>query len=307
VPLSQRSAPLEDDVENDTTSAGELGDYPFDHRIAWHNSREGPERLMRSKVLRLTMNKPLSQLAGQYREWEPTVSLRDHLSCVWLNDLAHSSVNNFLVVPDGCVDIVWTGSGLYVAGPDTHPILEPVQRGSSVSGIRFRPGAAQLWLGMPLSEILNSRIPLIEFWKRDTGSLEEHISTAPDSIAAIRILEQVLLKRVARVGQADRLITYLRNKAANSNAIGVRELSRRMGISERTLRRRCIDAFGYGFKTLQGILRFQRFFRLAAHPPSPNMASLAFECGFADHSHMVREVRRFCNATPTELIAQFSR
>jgi len=256
------------------------------------------------------MNKPLSQFAGLYREWKPPLALRDHLSCIWVNDLTQSSVNDFIVVPDGCVDILWNGGGLYVAGPDTRPVLEAV-RPVIVSGIRFRPGAAHLWLGAPLSEIRNSRVPLAEFWKEDAGLLAEHISTVPDSTAAITVLHQALLNRLACVGQADRQVAFLRNEAAvtsrNSDAGGFRDLSRRIGLSERTLRRRCIEVFGYGFKTLQKILRFQRLLRLAAQSPGYNLANLAFECGFADHAHMSREVRKLCEATPSQLVVKLSR
>jgi len=269
--------------------------------------QEPYEKACALKGAALNMSKLLSQFAGQYREWEPAVALREHVSCIWVNDLTHSSVDDFLVVPDGCVDILWTGSGLYVAGPDKHPVLELMRPGYSISGIRFRPGAAHLWLGTPLSEILNSRISLVEFWKEEVGPLEEHFSTVPDSMAATRVLEQALLRRLPRVGPADRQIAILRSIAAKSNASYVRELSRLVGVSERTLRRRCLDAFGYGFKTLQGILRFQHLFHVATHSPRPNLASIAFECGFADHAHMSREVRRFCDTTPSQLIAQFSR
>src|SRR5262245_14333997 len=170
------------------------------------------------------MHKPLSQFAGLYREWRPPLALQDHLSCIWVNDLTQSSVNDFLVVPDGCVDILWNGGGLY---------------------------------------------------------------TVPDSTAATTVLHQALLNRLARVGQADPQVAFLRNEAAvtsrNSDAGGFRDLSRRIGLSERTLRRRCIEVFGYGFKTLQKILRFQRLLRLAAHAPGSSLATLALECGFADH------------------------
>jgi len=236
--------------------------------------------------------------------------LRDHLSCIWVNDLTPSSVKEYHVVPDGCVDILWTGSGLYVAGPDTHPVLELVRPGSSIAGVRFRPGAAYPWLGVPLSEILNSRVLLAEFWI-EGGMVAEHVSAAPDSRAATKVLEEILLARLVRVGQADRQIAFLRNAAAvklrDSDLSGVQELSRRMGISERTLRRRCIDAFGYGFKTLQRILRFQRFFRLLTLSHDPNLAALALEAGFADQPHMSREVRRLCEVRPVDLIAQLSR
>jgi AraC-like DNA-binding protein len=47
-------------------------------------------------------------------------------------------------------------------------------------------------------------------------------------------------------------------------------------------------------------------FRLVALTPRPDLADLATEAGFADQSHMSREVRRLCSATPAELVAQLS-
>ena len=40
-------------------------------------------------------------------------------SRVWVNDLTGSQNEWIRVVPDGCIDIVWTGTSLIVDGPDT--------------------------------------------------------------------------------------------------------------------------------------------------------------------------------------------
>jgi AraC-like DNA-binding protein len=256
-----------------------------------------------------TIKRPLSQFAGHYGEWEPAAPLQNHISCLWVNDLSHSSASEFHVVPDGCVDIVWTGESLCAAGPDTRPILEQVWPGRRTFGIRFHPGAAHPWLGVPLSEILNARVPLAEFWKQEADRLADCIVVASDSVEAVALIQEALLRRIHRVGFADRQIAFLRRSAAavrgDSDIGGVRELSLRMGIGERTLRRRCMDAFGYGFKTLHRILRFQRLFHLAAQTHS-NLADLATEADFADQAHMSRELRRLCDATPAEFVALIS-
>jgi AraC-like DNA-binding protein len=256
------------------------------------------------------MKSPLSQFAGQYQEWLSVAPLRDHLSRVWVNDLTLSAARDYYVVPDGCVDILWTGESLCVAGPDTHPILEQAPPGCRVVGVRFRPGAAYPWLGAPLSEILNARVPLAEFWKRDASELADRAFRASHPSAVVTVLQRALLGRLATIGPADHQIAFLRTNALtkhhDSKAGGLKELSRCIGISERTLRRRCVDTFGYGFKTLQRILRFQRLFRLVALTTRPDLADLATEAGFADQAHMSREVRRLCSATPAELVAQLS-
>ncbi len=82
------------------------------------------------------------------------------------------------------------------------------------------------------------------------------------------------------------------------------QLAAHVGLSERTLRRRCLDAFGYGFKTLDRVLRFQRFFRLASRPENHNLADMAARAGYADQAHMTREVRRMSGITAGEFVAQ---
>jgi transcriptional regulator GlxA family with amidase domain len=75
-------------------------------------------------------------------------------------------------------------------------------------------------------------------------------------------------------------------------------------VSERQLRRRFADAVGYAPKTLQRVLRFQRFLVLArAAGASADLARLAFAAGYADQAHLTRECRRLAGLPPAALLA----
>jgi len=249
----------------------------------------------------------VSQFAGIYREWAPRASLRGHVRCLWINDLSESRSECLQVVPDGCVDIVWTGNTLSIAGPDTRPILARMPRGAIVVGVRFHPGAASAWLGQPLGEIVNVRVPLAEFWGDDATRLLDRAASGRSAKQLADDLEALLVGRLATVGRADPQIALLRRAAGdNSMPAGLRldQLAAHVCWSERTLRRRCLDAFGYGFKTLDRVLRFQRFFRLALRLENQNLAEMAARAGYADQSHMTREVRRMSGIAAGEFIAQ---
>jgi AraC-like DNA-binding protein len=249
----------------------------------------------------------ISQFAGIYYERAPQRALRDHVRCVWVNDLSESQNEWVRVVPDGCADIVWTGRSLIVAGPDTQSILDRLPRGAVVVGVRFHPGAASSWLGLPLSEIVNSRVPLAEFWREEATRLFAKAAASGNAAEIAFALEAVLRSKLPQVGLADRQVAFLR-RAAGDHCFpaGVRldRLAANIGMSERTLRRRCLDAFGYGFKTLDRVLRFQRFFRLATQPSIGGLAELATGAGYADQAHMTREVQRMSGASASEFIAQ---
>ena len=249
----------------------------------------------------------VSQFAGIYRERAPSVALREHVRCVWVNDLSQSLNEWVRVVPDGCADIVWTGTSLIVAGPDSQSILDRLPRGAVVVGVRFHPGAASAWFGLPLSEIVNRRVPFAELWPEDADRLFDRVTGNRSAPEIAVTLETFLLSRLGEVGLADKQIAFLRRAAGdNSHSARVRvdRLAARIGVSERTLRRRCMETFGYGFKTLDRVLRFQRFLRLAAHSSKGALAELAARAGYADQAHMTREVQRMSGATAGELVAQ---
>src|SRR5262245_11558657 len=122
----------------------------------------------------------LASIAGTHREWRPTGPLADDLAGVWMNALPQSARSLLQIVPDGCVDIIWTGVTLGVAGPDTRPVFESFPPGAVIVGVRFRPGAAPPWLGVPASEIVNGRLPLQEFWGAAARRLTDRLQGVRD-------------------------------------------------------------------------------------------------------------------------------
>jgi AraC-like DNA-binding protein len=77
-------------------------------------------------------------------------------------------------------------------------------------------------------------------------------------------------------------------------------LMRALEMSEKTMRRRFDESFGYGPKTLDRILRYQRFLRLSSQS-SNSTAILAAEAGYSDQAHLIRESRRLTGSTPQQL------
>lgn len=91
-----------------------------------------------------------------------------------------------------------------------------------------------------------------------------------------------------------------RPRATRSPRSGVAATAAWLGLSERQLRRRCLSAFGYGPKTLQRVLRFQRPLRLARD--GVPFADVAARGGFADQAHLSREVRELSGRTLSALL-----
>jgi methylphosphotriester-DNA--protein-cysteine methyltransferase len=71
-----------------------------------------------------------------------------------------------------------------------------------------------------------------------------------------------------------------------------------LGISERQLHRRMLEAVGYGPKMLARVARLRRLMALSGD----SLASRALDAGYAGQSHMNDEVRRLTGTTPVRFL-----
>jgi len=206
------------------------------------------------------------------------------------------------VLPDACIDIIWDGSSLFVAGPDTGPVPVTAEPGVTYAGLRFRPGKAPAYLGAAASELLDSRIELACLWGDAAARrLADQLASAPAPEAAAWLLDAAVAGRSGAAPASDpivdSLVGLLRRHPASYGAI--RTASEVMSVGERRLFQHCRSAVGYGPKMLERVLRFQRALRLA--PLAGSLATLAADAGYADQAHLSRECRRLAGTTPSDL------
>jgi len=248
----------------------------------------------------------LAQATGIYRERPVSGSLRHHFACAWVHRLPATGAEPILVVPDGSIDLQWVDGVLRIAGPDREPQTEALAPGAIVVGFRFGPGHAAEWLGLSAAELLNRRIPLDEIWGREASRLAEEVGAARGIADLVQRLEHGLVQRAA--GRApSRSYSQAAYRLLTEGAPPRKELipwlADELALSERTLRRRFGEAFGYGPKTLDRILRFQRFLTLLRGTGHRSLAELAAVAGYADQAHLTRESRRLAGGTPGEIAA----
>jgi AraC-like DNA-binding protein len=247
----------------------------------------------------------LAGRAGEYREYRPSAALERHFLCTWSNAMPSDHVGPVAVVPDGCVDLIWIEGRLMVAGPDEAVAVTTLAPGRTATGIRFRPGAATNWLGLPMSEIVGLRIDLGTLWGTQARDLADRIGAVATTAERIRAFDAGLSRLApAMSSPAPEMELVFRLLGRTPPESGLRVIRDRLDVSERSLRRRCHAAFGYGPKTLDRILRFQRFMRLARRPGERRLSLLAHEAGYADQAHLTREVRRLSGLAPSMILRQ---
>jgi AraC-like DNA-binding protein len=239
-----------------------------------------------------------------YSELASSRDVHALVACRWLRAVEEDSPSATLVLPDGCVDLIWRDGELLLAGPDRAANPAHLRPGQTILGLRLRPGVAGAVLGMPASEVLDGRFPLEDVIGTEAAHLAERIGEAGEETAFDR-LEELVASR-ARDAGADALVLAATRRLGFPGS-RVEWLSNALGISERQLRRRFHGAVGYGPKTLDRVLRFRRFVSRvpAVASGEEDLARLAAELGYADQSHLTRDCRRLSGMTPGLLVERW--
>jgi len=208
-----------------------------------------------------------------YEEW---ASRLPHV-VAW-RSVAPPSGGDVLILPDGCLDIIWDDGRVFVAGPDTVAEAAAAAPGSRLFALRFAAGTGPGVLGVPADELTDREVPLDDLWP---AAEVRRLAEAADPMAAI---EAAALRRWRA---PDRAMVALAAGARAGRPVGV--IADSLGLSPRHLQRRCRTAFGYGPKMLARVLRLQRALVVARGGSS--FAEVSAQAGYADQAHLAREVK----------------
>lgn len=196
------------------------------------------------------------------------------------------------VYPDGCMDLIWTGERLLLAGPDTATVSFVMDRPSTLTAIRFHPGIAPIVLGLPADQLVNARLDLADVWPA------ERTDRWLDALYSARhpgaVLEQLAVQRLSGSGGPPGWLAPTAGMLAAGVPVG--DVADRIGASARQLQRRSHWHFGYGAKTLQRILRVNGAADLLR--AGGDLSEVAYRSGFADYSHMFRDFRQVVGEPP---------
>ena len=87
-----------------------------------------------------------ARAVSAYEEMPAPGRLATVVACAWSGRPGWS--RPLRVLPDGCADLAWDGTALWVVAPAAGPVRVDLDRDATSSGIRLRPGVAGHVLGV---------------------------------------------------------------------------------------------------------------------------------------------------------------
>ena len=187
------------------------------------------------------------------------------------------------------------------SGAYQRPFVVDTVDQTDIVGVSFRAGGAAPFFALPISELRDDHVPLVELWgSAATDALRERLLRAPDDAARLDVLEDALVAAAwTRPRVAPRITVALRALLLRPEVESAAEAA---NLSRRALTRVFREEVGLPPKRWARIRRFQK--ALAGRCTARDLTELAHAAGFYDQAHFCREVQAFAGEAPSALLAR---
>lgn len=253
-----------------------------------------------------------------YKEILPGEKLRTYVQCYYTFDSETCAEIDDTVFPGGHMEIIFNlGDGIWKSsvkdvfhptppielwGKLTQPLAVKAVGKNKMLGIRFHAHSAAFFFNEELSEFNNQIADLRDVLGAPAKALHARLREAAGLEERIGLIEDFLLRRLAsreKKTEAIALIGRVVQEMQNSyDPDDVETIASRYNISSRYLRKLFLQYTGVSPKLYNKISRFQQSLQLVTENQS-SLTSIAYDCGYFDQSHFIRDFKLFTGFTPS--------
>lgn len=257
-----------------------------------------------------------------YQTFVPHPDLAALVKCYWTLEVpAEANASRQRIVPDGCIEMAFilgddikrytTGDAFIlqpramVLGQTIEPFyIEPTGYVNTFA-IRFYPYGFANFITTPIHSLANEETPLhVLFGEKTSEILTQNIVQAADVSERIAIIENFLLEKLNHQTTIDLIVNSTLDALLCSNGnvpihtILEGDLSKR-----RTLERNFLNQIGISPKQLAKAIRLQAALKLLLNEQPGSLTSIAYETGYYDQAHFIRDFKTFTGTTPKAFLA----
>lgn len=210
----------------------------------------------------------------------------------------------FEILPDGSFDLVFVLGDQYCRllffGPFTRKVFSPIRNSHEYFCIRFRPGWIPRLADVHPSELVDNAIYLPKMLGIDTDLLSENMYRLSGIDSRQRFIEEIFHKeRLDSTVPTNRFLRVAEKVALFQGQIRVDDLAAESGMSCRTLERLFREEVGIPPKTFIRFVRFHNAVERLRKGAHTHLAEIAYDSGYADQSHFIKDFRQFFGGPPS--------
>ena len=150
----------------------------------------------------------------------------------------------------------------------------------------------------------NKAVPLKKVFSDDADKFEQEVLSAATNDERIKLIETFLIDKLNTPEATDRISkASVEILLSNNGQVSIDELAEELNINRRQLERKFSSAIGLSPKQLSKVIRLQSTLKMLEQKKFSSLTSLAYENGYYDQAHFIKDFREFTGVSPKEFYA----
>jgi len=183
-------------------------------------------------------------------------------------------------------------------GPFTQPVYLLQVPNQIMVFVNLFPGSLHRFIHLPMHEIRNQPTEAVNCFGNEIKRINEQLVDTDSAQEMIELIEKFLIGKLSKVKDAlpiDQVFKLLINSPEQHSIDQLADLA---CVSFRQFERQFLTRIGTTPTMFIRQARFGKAYRLKHTHPKLSWTSIAYECGYFDQMHLIREFKLFTDFTP---------
>lgn len=249
----------------------------------------------------------------KYYEYQPSTLLLPYIETYWSTEGFSNQIKEEKILPDGCVDIIFSFGDSFTENSLTPFIPNVVgtmttyskvffKNNISIFGIRFTPGGVKAFIKNPIYEFKNQ---LVDVSLTDSIFDSEFYLKLPELLSIeekIKQIDSYLLRKIQYTNNIDTQISFAIDLIRKANGRESPKLiANTCCLSLRHFERKFKSIIGISPKTFSKIEKFKMTVSYLRINKNVDLFTTAIECGYYDESHLIKDFKKLSGDSPSQI------
>ncbi|MBF6226572.1 AraC family transcriptional regulator [Nocardia abscessus] len=222
----------------------------------------------------------------------PSPDLAPYVEYFWTAEWRYETPYRQLIVPLPNVHLTFRDGGAILNGVRTHPHTKILDGTGQVTGVAFRHARFRPFLNAPVATITDRELDASR-WLPTTLPATATIPAIEDYLRACLAVSSEPSREGAPIAEA-----AMAAITGDARVTTVGALADRFGTNVRTLQRAFAEHVGAPPKWVIRRYRLHEVTERLAQGQEPRWSALAFELGYADQAHLIRDFKSIFGEPP---------
>lgn len=186
-----------------------------------------------------------------------------------------------------------------IVGPQVTRVNLDIGRHHRAVCAGFHPGGLYRLLGIPMTHLFDNGFDASQVIGNEMHPVNQQLKEAESFPDMKNIIERFLFSKIKKLKAILPFDLAMKEVIIHDGNISIKQVAALSCLSLRQFERKCKERIGLPPKLFARLARFSKAHRLKEQQAQLSWTNIAYECGYFDQMHMIRDFKEFAGVTPT--------